>query len=87
VATKISATKLARNLGDILARVRYKRETFIVEKNRLPVAKISPVARRGRGTLGEVVRAWHSVKADPDFARDLESVGAADTPAELPWGS
>lgn len=32
---RISASELARRLGDILGRVRYRSETFVVERHRL----------------------------------------------------
>lgn len=44
----ISATDLARRLGDILGRIRYRGESFIVERNGKPVARIGPVAARAR---------------------------------------
>ena len=40
---RISATELARRLGDILGRIRYRSESFIVERNGKPVARIGPV--------------------------------------------
>ena len=36
--------------------------------------------------LRELIEAWLSVEADPEFARDLAAIGAADTPADDPWG-
>jgi hypothetical protein len=37
VTRRISATELARKLGDVLGRVRYRGESFIVERNGAPV--------------------------------------------------
>jgi prevent-host-death family protein len=45
VTHRISATELARKLGDVLGRVRYRGESFIVERNGTPVARLEPVAR------------------------------------------
>jgi antitoxin (DNA-binding transcriptional repressor) of toxin-antitoxin stability system len=84
--TRIPATRLARNLGDVLGRIRYRGETFVVERNGVPIARIGPVAPGAPIRLGDAVAAWGSVEADPDLARDLAAIGAADTPAESPWG-
>jgi prevent-host-death family protein len=81
----IPATRLARNLGDVLARIRYRGETFVVEKNGVPVARLIPVESPRPFTLGDLVRAWKSLPPDPEFADALERVNAADTPAENPW--
>jgi len=82
----IPATRLARNLGDVLARIRYRGESFVVEKNGVPVARIVPIAPPPKTiTLGEFVRLWQARGPDPEFADALERVNAADTPAENPW--
>jgi antitoxin (DNA-binding transcriptional repressor) of toxin-antitoxin stability system len=84
----ISATELARNLGDVLGRIRYRGDTFLVERNGDPVARVVPVVDRPTATAAEVLAAWSAEgPADPAFARDLEEVGAADEPAEDPWAS
>jgi antitoxin (DNA-binding transcriptional repressor) of toxin-antitoxin stability system len=85
---RISATDLARNLGDVLGRVRYRNDTFIVERNGDAVARLSPLATASPTTLGEAFRAWRAVGgADPDFAADLERVGSLDQIPDDPWGS
>jgi prevent-host-death family protein len=72
VETKITATELARNLSDILNRVRYKGESFRVERNGEVVAVLAPTKRRGT-TWGEFVAWWESVpKPDPEFWDDVE---------------
>jgi prevent-host-death family protein len=84
----VSATELARNIGDILARVRYRRESFIVERNGRPVARIEPADEGEIGTVRDALAAWIAGRAaDPTFADDLERVNAADRPADNPWGS
>jgi hypothetical protein len=40
----ISATEAARTFSDILNRVRYRGEAFVVERGGEPVCRISPVA-------------------------------------------
>jgi prevent-host-death family protein len=72
MSTKITATELARNLSDILNRVRYKGESFRVLKNGEPIAEIKPTAARTL-TWGEFLELWPSLpKPDPDFWNDVE---------------
>jgi prevent-host-death family protein len=85
---RISATELARRLGDILGRVRYRGESFIVERNGDQVARLVPVPSKATATLREALASWHRAgKPDPGFAADLERVGKADRPPKNPWGS
>lgn len=84
----ISATDLARRLGDILGRIRYRGESFVIERNNTPVARLGPVAPRRGVTAREALAAWrHAGGADEAFADDLERVTAADRPPGNPWGS
>jgi prevent-host-death family protein len=85
---RISATELARRLGDILGRVRYRGDSFLVERNGEPVARLVPLPGRATITLREAFAAWRgSGRPDAGFAADLERIGAADRPPESPWGS
>lgn len=85
---RISATELARRLGDVLARVRYRNDSFVVDRNGEPVARIVPVAERSVTSLREAFAAWRAASPpDAGFADDLERVGAADAPPAPPWGS
>ncbi len=45
-AQKISAAKAARSFSEILNRVKYRGESFVVERNREPICRTEPVARR-----------------------------------------
>ena len=85
MAARISATRLARGLGDVLGRIRYRGESFLIERNGVVVARMGPVQPAEPARLRDVVEAWTSVEADPRFAEDLAAVGAADTPARDPW--
>jgi prevent-host-death family protein len=89
VKTTVSATELVRNLGDILARVRYRHESFIVERNGRAVARIDPAEPdRKPGALRDALTAWNAgADADSAFADDLDRVNAADRPAANPWAS
>lgn len=85
---RISATDLARNLGDVLGRLRYRGDSFIIERNGAPVARLVPLPEGRSATVRDAAAAWGSAgPSDPAFAEDLERIGAADVPAEDPWAS
>ncbi len=85
---RLSATELARKVGDVLGRIRYRRDSFLIERNGEPVARMIPLADRPRATLRDVVLAWREA-GEPDigFAEDLESVSRQDHPPDDPWDS
>ena len=85
---KISATYLARKLGDVLGKVRYRGDSFVVERNGEPVARLAPVPSRSFGSLRDGLQTWRaSAASDMSFADDLERVNAADRPPRNPWDS
>jgi prevent-host-death family protein len=71
--TKISATELARNLSDILNRARYRGETFVIERNGEPVAKIEPPPKQGISLRELAALLSELPRLDDDFADDLEA--------------
>ena len=76
--SRISATELARRLGDVIGRVRYRRESFVVVKNGDPVARVVPFTTAPLPTLKEIFEAWRAAgPPDESFADDLERIGAA----------
>lgn len=83
----ISATELARRLGDVLARVRYRREAFVVERNGRAIAHLGPIpAGATETTLADALTAWsRAAPRDAALAGDLARVGAADRPPVNPW--
>jgi prevent-host-death family protein len=84
---RISATELARKLGEVLGKVRYRRDVFVVERNGEPVARILPWPAATDATLGEAFRAWREAGGadDPTFADELERVNRADRAPRNPW--
>lgn len=84
---RISATELARRLGDVLGRIRYRGDVFTVERNGSPVAVIGPAPEARAGTVHEALASWMRGGPDPDFAADLERVGRADDVPGNPWDS
>lgn len=87
--TRVTATELAKNLSDILNRVRYRGEHFVVERNGEPVATIEPVGPLRPATFGELLRRLKEVGLpDAGFADDLEQIQASQPKFELPeWPS
>jgi prevent-host-death family protein len=90
MVTEISATDLARELSDVLSRVRYKGEKFTVIRNGIPIATISPVAPTKGITVKEFVELMRTLPMpDEDFAKDLEEIHKSQPLMEPPpkWDS
>ena len=85
----IRSTDLARNLGDVLSRVRYRRDSFVIERYGNPVARIVPVeSEADDATLGKVLSAWcDGAAGDHAFAEDLHAVDASDKTPVNRWQS
>ena len=82
--TVITATELARNLSDVLNRARYKGETFNVERNGEPVAKIEPPPQPGI-TLQELAALLAELPPlDDKFANDLDKARSILRDSALP---
>lgn len=79
---RISATELARRLSDVLNRVRYRGEEFLVERGGEQVARIEPPGPPRRLTWREFVEFLRRApRPDEAFADDLERIHAAQPPA------
>lgn len=77
----IGAAELTRNLGNVLARVRYRRDAFVIERNGTRIARVVPVSAPAAGTVGEVLATWLWADEDPGFADDLAALNASDRTA------
>lgn len=85
---RVSPEELVRRLSEILASVRERGDSFIVERNGDPVARIVPIAEKPGASLREVLVAWRAAGApEAEFADDLEKIGMADRPPDNPWAS
>ncbi len=79
----ISATELARRLGDVLGRIRYRSESFIVERNGRPVARIGPVRDSGSIAVREATAGWMAADLrDPALAENLGQAFEARRPRD-----
>jgi hypothetical protein len=84
----ISTTELARSIGDVIGRLRYRGDSFIVEKNGTPIAILAPYTAGKGASLKRVLQGWVDAgEPDEEFAALLENLGARDAPLEDPWGS
>ena len=85
----IRATDLARNLGDVLSKIRYRRDSFVIERNGKPVARVVPIEQAtDDATLAEVLTVWCDGAAGDDaFATDLDLVNSSDRPPTNRWES
>lgn len=82
--TRVTATELARNLSDILNRVRYKGESFIIERNGEDIASIHPQGQHGI-TMKQLATAMANIPLlDEDFEKDLEAARSILREPELP---
>lgn len=85
---KITATEAGRSFSDVVARVRYRGEEFIVEKGGEAVCRISPVGPgAARSTIGDVLR-WLDETPIPDKDyRDVVTTLARKQPKlpKSPW--
>ncbi len=85
----ISATDAARNFADVVNRVRYRGEEFVIEKGGEAVARLSPIGvPRAAGTVGDLMRLVEALGGDSGFADQLDEIIARDNQIlgpETPW--
>lgn len=86
--TRITATELAKSLSDILNRVRYRGERFVVERGGEPVATLAPAGRTA-GTLHRLAARLADLPLPGDgFADDLEAAQLSQPKEAAPsWPS
>jgi antitoxin (DNA-binding transcriptional repressor) of toxin-antitoxin stability system len=85
--TRITATELARNLSDILNRVRYRGESFEVLRNGEVVAELRPSqAGRRAYTVADFLRDFGNKKIPEGLGAAIEDARKALRPElESPW--
>ena len=83
---RLSATEAARNFSELLNRIRYRGESFIIERSGTPVCELRPVAAK-RFTGEDLSSLLQSLPAvDEDFLAAVEEVGRNQPRAqESPW--
>lgn len=83
--TKITATELAKSLSDILNRVRYRGESFRIERNGEPVAILAPARPAVGITMSQLMALLKETpSAGENFADDLEAIQSSQPPVGTP---
>ena len=85
---KISATDAARSFSDVVARVRYRGEEFVVEKGGEAVCRISPVDQAvSKSTIGDLLALLKSMPPVDDGYREavLELTRKQPKLPRSPW--
>lgn len=78
MATRVTATEVARSFSDVLNRVRYRGEEFVVERGGEPVCRIVPVEPDTRFTLRELAGVLATLPSPDDgYLDELEAMLAA----------
>ena len=82
----LSATEAARNFSDLVNRVLYRGEAFVIERGGQPVCRIVP-ARPVKFTLRDLVQLLKTIpKPDPGYWDDIEKLKRNQPPLpESPW--
>lgn len=86
VVRRISATDAARNFSDLLNRVRYRGESFVIERNGEAVGELRPAAP-AVFTGADLLRLMSSLpRVDEEYLADVEDVARAQpTVPDSPW--
>jgi prevent-host-death family protein len=89
---RITATRVVREFSELLNEVRYKSQSYIVERNGKPIARLVPVSEEKEGKklkelktlLGSLPRCGDDLEA---FAADLEKIAGhqPSLPARDSW--
>lgn len=87
----ISATEAARGFGDLLARVRYRRESFLIRRGKAIVARLAPVETAGVSGA-DAAKAWAKMprlgtREAAELEKDLQRARKAIKPLKDPWAS
>jgi prevent-host-death family protein len=82
---RVSATEASRSFSELVNRVRYAGEEFVVEKGGEPVCRIVPVAEKPALTLGDLARLVSGSGPDLELADAIEeAVARGNAPSTLP---
>lgn len=87
MTTRVSATEAARSFSDLLNRIRYRGEEFVVERAGEPICRMTPAAPTKMLSLRELAALLREVpKADPGFASDVRRAARGQgRPPRSPW--
>ena len=84
--TRVTATEAARKFSEILNRVAYKGETFVVERGGRPVCEIAPPNPEGVSTRELVEILKSAPHPDKGYLTLLDKLTRKQAPVERsPW--
>ncbi len=86
---RVTATEAARNFSELLNRVRFARETFVILRGGEAIGQLAPVESAKTPTLRDLVRFLKETEPpDDQFGKDLEAIQAEQPPVgDSPWRS
>lgn len=81
--SRVTATLAARTFSELLNRVRYRGEVFLIERGREPIGRLTPVGPPVRRTVADLVRSLRTLpKPDEAYLDAVER--ASRTQGKLP---
>jgi len=88
VTTHVSATEAVRSFSDLLNRIRYRAEEFVVERAGEPVCRMTPAAPPKRLSMRDLASLLREIpKPDADYASDVRrATRSQGRPPRSPWG-
>lgn len=88
MTTHVSATEAVRTFSDLLNRIRYRGEEFVVERAGEPVCRMTPAAPTRRLTLRELSSLLRELpEPDAAFATDVRRTTRSQRRLpRSPWG-
>ncbi len=88
MTTHVSATEGVRTFSDLLNRIRYRGEGFVVERAGEPVCRMVPAAPTKRLSLQDLASLLREIpKPDAGYASDVRRAARSQgRPPRSPWG-
>ena len=88
MTTHVSATEAVRTFSDLLNRIRYRGEEFVVERAGEPVCRMTPAAPTKTLSLRDLASLLREIpKPDADYASDVRRAARSQgRPPRSPWG-
>jgi antitoxin (DNA-binding transcriptional repressor) of toxin-antitoxin stability system len=85
---RVSATEAVRTFSDLLNRIRYRGEEFIVERAGEPVCRMTPAAPTKGLSLRDLVSLLRETpEPDAGYASDVRRAARSQgRPPRSPWG-
>ena len=84
----MSATEAVRTFSDLLNRIRYRGEEFVVERAGEPVCRMTPATPTKSLSLGDLASLLRQIpKPDAGYVSDVRrTVRSQGRPPRSPWG-